>query len=87
MWKYLNILEGVLTILPINTGLSVFVINFIPIGIVLEKPKEEELNLSSQLEPELIEAVRRLLDDSNAQVRIASAITLYTLKQTDEKVN
>ncbi|XP_032221893.2 HEAT repeat-containing protein 4 isoform X1 [Nematostella vectensis] len=54
-------------------------------GVVLDKGKDTEIPLQAALEPELLDRVNKLLHDKNCQVRIAAAITLYTLnKKSDE---
>lgn len=57
-----------------------------PIGIMLDKSKAPTPPLEAVLEPELIEAISKLLDDRNSQVKVAAAITLYSLNKPSEKV-
>ncbi|XP_031556052.1 HEAT repeat-containing protein 4-like [Actinia tenebrosa] len=54
-------------------------------GISLDKAKESEISLQSTLEPELFDKVTQLLQDRNVHVRIAAAITLYTLNKPNEQ--
>ena len=56
-------------------------------GIVFDKSKDVVITLEATLEPELLDMVSSLLNDKNAQVRIAAAITLYTLKKPSDKVS
>ena len=55
-------------------------------GIMLEKSKAPTPPLEAVLEPELIEAIAKLLDDRNSQVRVAAAITMYSLNKPSDKV-
>ena len=55
-------------------------------GIMLDKSKGPTPPLEAVLEPELIEAISKLLDDRNSQVKVAAAITLYSLNKPSEKV-
>lgn len=57
-----------------------------PTGIMLDKSKAPTPPLEAVLEPELIEAISKLLDDRNSQVKVAAAITLYSLNKPGEKV-
>ncbi|KAK2572497.1 HEAT repeat-containing protein 4 [Acropora cervicornis] len=54
------------------------------LGILLDKPKVPSESLEAHVEPELISAVTKLLDDRNPQVRVAAAITLYSLKKHND---
>lgn len=54
------------------------------LGIVLDKSKGPSAPLEPQVEPELIAAVTKLLNDRNPQVRVAAAITLYSLKKPSD---
>ena len=54
---------------------------------MLDKSKGPSAPQEPQVEPELIAAVTKLLDDSNPQVRVAAAITLYSLKKPSDDVN
>jgi hypothetical protein len=63
-----------------------YTIYFHIVGILLDKTKETDISLQSTLEPELFDKVTKLLHDQNVQVRIASAITLYTLKKANDEV-
>ena len=56
-------------------------------GILLDKPKVPSESLEAHVEPELISAVTKLLDDRNPQVRVAAAITLYSLKKHNDNVS
>lgn len=56
-------------------------------GIMLDKSKAPSLPLEAALEPELIATITKLLDDQNFQVRVAAAITLYSLNKPSDKVN
>lgn len=55
-------------------------------GIMLDKSKAPTPPLEAVLEPELIEAIAKLLDDRNSQVRVAAAITMYSLNKPSDKV-
>ena len=55
-------------------------------GIMLDKSKESTPPLEAVLEPELIDAISKLLNDRNSQVKVAAAITLYSLNKPSEKV-
>lgn len=54
---------------------------------MLDKSKGPSPPLETVLEPELIAAITKLLDDRNTQVRVAAAITLYSLNRPSDKVN
>ena len=56
-------------------------------GIMLDKSKGPRPPLQAVLEPGLIAAITKLLDDRNTQVRVAAAITLYSLNIPNDKVN
>jgi len=56
-------------------------------GIILDKSKGPTPPLEAVVEPELIAAITKLLDDRNSQVRVAAAITLYSLNKPCDKVN
>ena len=62
----------------------IFVLN--PTGIMLDKSKGPTPPLEAVLEPELIDAISKLLNDRNSQVKVAAAITLYSLNKPGEKV-
>lgn len=53
---------------------------------MLDKSKAPTPPLEAVLEPELIEAIAKLLDDRNSQVRVAAAITMYSLNKPSDKV-
>jgi len=53
---------------------------------MLDKSKGPTPPLETVLEPELIEAISKLLNDRNSQVKVAAAITLYSLNKPSEKV-
>ncbi|KAL9983640.1 hypothetical protein ACROYT_G005843 [Oculina patagonica] len=55
------------------------------LGIMLDKTKGPTPPLEAVLEPELIEAISKLLDDRNSQVKVAAAITLYSLNRPSDK--
>lgn len=55
-------------------------------GIMLDKSKGSTPPLESVLEPELIDTISKLLNDRNSQVKVAAAITLYSLNKPSEKV-
>ena len=57
-----------------------------PTGIMLDKSKGPTPPLEAVLEPELIDAISKLLNDRNSQVKVAAAITLYSLNKPGEKV-
>ena len=65
-------------------------IKFFPLhlyaGIMLDKSKGPTPPLEAVLEPELIEAISKLLNDRNSQVKVAAAITLHSLNKPSEKV-
>ena len=54
---------------------------------MLDKSKAPSPPLEAVLEPELITAISKLLDDRNSQVRVAAAITLYSLNKPSDKVH
>ena len=73
----------------ISLGMILKLINIIfhlCTGITLDKSKAPSLPLEAVLEPELIAAIAKLLDDRNSQVRVAAAITLYSLNKPSDKV-
>ena len=53
---------------------------------MLDKSKGPTPPLEAVVEPELIAAITKLLDDRNSQVRVAAAITLYSLNKPCDKV-
>jgi len=53
---------------------------------MLDRSKAPTPPLEAVLEPELIEAIAKLLDDRNSQVRVAAAITMYSLNKPSDKV-
>lgn len=53
----------------------------------MDKPKVPIESLEAHVDPELISAVTKLLDDRNPQVRVAAAITLYSLKKHNDNVS
>ena len=53
---------------------------------MLDKSKGPSQPLEAVVEPELIAAITKLLDDRNSQVRVATAITLYSLNKPCDKV-
>jgi len=61
--------------------------SYLSTGILLDKPKVPSESLEAHVEPELISAVTKLLDDRNPQVRVAAAITLYSLKKHNDNVS
>lgn len=61
--------------------------SYLSAGILLDKPKGPSEPLEAHVEPELISAVTKLLDDRNPQVRVAAAITLYSLKKHNDNVS
>ena len=69
------------------TGIFDIFFLFLCVGIVLDKSKTPSPSLEAVLEPELIEAITKLLDDRNSQVKVAASITLYSLKRPSDKVN
>lgn len=54
---------------------------------MLDKSKGPTPPLEAVVEPELIAAITKLLDDRNSQVRVAAAITLYSLNKPCDKVH
>lgn len=60
---------------------------YLSVGILLDKSKGPSESLEVHVEPELISAVTKLLDDRNPQVRVAAAITLYSLKKHNDDVS
>lgn len=53
---------------------------------MLDKSKGSTPPLESVLEPELIDTISKLLNDRNSQVKVAAAITLYSLNKPSDKV-